>query len=94
MAAHYFPAHTDINDYTNNPTKLQELINKESELLPPALIESLDKTGRKPTPGDVRYIFLTKVGSGPIRQPAEEHLINTDGETVEAGPKHKRMKIN
>ena len=79
--------------YCNNAAALQEAVRSVD--LSPELLSKLDATGRTPRSGDVKYLFLTKSGPGPIRQPWEESLL--DGESglcKEPGPKHKRMKIN
>lgn len=79
--------------YCNNAAALQAAVR--SVELSPELLSKLDATGRSPRSGDVKYMFLTKSGPGPIRQPREDSLLNEDsGLCKEPGPKHKRMKIN
>jgi hypothetical protein len=36
----------------------------------------LHATGRVPRAGDVKYVFVTKSGPGPVRQPLEESLLD------------------
>ncbi len=93
MSTLYFPAPGDVENYCNKPEEYNRVSNDES-LLSAELKERLSRTGRTPKAGDVKYIFVTKSGPGPILQPAEEHLLNAEsGLPVEPGPKHKRMKI-
>lgn len=50
--------------------------------------------GRLPNAGDVKYIFHTKSGPGPLQQPPSESLLDPEtGNPVAPGPKHKRMRI-
>ena len=54
----------------------------------------LHAMGRVPRAGDVKYVFVTKSGPGPVRQPLEESLLDpATGGLVEPGPRHKRMRI-
>ena len=47
------------------------------------------------TAGDVKYIFYTKSGPGPILQPIEEAVLDTTtGLPIDVSHKHKRMKIS
>lgn len=79
--------------YCNNPAALQAAVR--SVEISPELLSKLDATGRSPRSGDVKYMFLTKSGPGPIRQSWEESLLDEhSGLCKEPGPKHKRMKIN
>jgi diphosphomevalonate decarboxylase len=91
--AKFFPAPDALDDYCNNPTELGRVINDNS-LLPTALVAKLNETGRLPIPGDVKYIFLTKSGPGPISQPSSESLLDpASGLPVQPSSKHKRMVI-
>ena len=93
MSTLYFPAPGPVENYCNKPEEYNRVSGDES-LLPNDLKERLARTGRIPKAGDVKYIFVTKSGPGPIRQPVEEHLLDHNtGLPVEPGPKHKRMKI-
>lgn len=90
--ARYFPAPGDAADYCNSPSEYSRITT--AGLLPADLIAAMDKAGRVPAAGDVKYMFYTRSGPGPIRQPLEEAILSpTTGMPVEAGPKHKRMKI-
>lgn len=99
--AHYFPAPNDPADYCNNPTLYNDVVTEVDRYLttPTAgsgreLLTKLDATGRIPNAGDVKYIYTTKAGPGPIIQPSTESLLDsTTGQPVAPGPKHKRMKI-
>lgn len=91
--AKYFPAPGAIADYCNNGKELSRII-ADSSLLPKELVEKLDETGRIPTAGDVKYMFLTKSGPGPIPQPLSESLLSpATGLPVPPSSKHKRMNI-
>lgn len=82
-----------MEDYCNKPEEYNRVSSDES-LLPADLKERLARTGRIIKADDVKYIFVTKSGPGPIRQEAVEHLLDSNsGLPVEPGPKHKRMKI-
>lgn len=91
----YFPAPSALTDYCNNPTELESITQQTNTLIPTALVTLLDATGRKPIPNDVKYMFLTKSGPGPLLQPLSESLLDLQtGLPVEAGPKHKKMKLS
>ena len=89
----YFPAPGPLRDYCNNVAEYANAISQQS-FLPEKLLESLAKTGRTPTPGDVKYVFYTRSGPGPIPQPQSEALLSPQtGLPVPAGPRHKQMKV-
>ena len=89
----YFPAPGTVSDYCNNPS-IYNNVQSDKNLIPFALQKELEKTGRNPVPNDVKYIFYTKSGPGPIRQPISEALLDpATGSPVAPGPKHKRMNI-
>jgi hypothetical protein len=93
--ARYFPAPLQsYSSYCNNPIELERIISDTS--IPVDLITKLDLTGRIPCSGDVKYIFLTKVGPGPLHQSApEESLLNPEtGLPVPPSSKHKQMRIS
>lgn len=97
LMSRYFPAPdaNKVENYCNNPSEYQRIRSLESSLVPPELIARIDATGRVPAAGDVKYMFLTKAGPGPIRQPSSESLLDpSNGQPVEPGPKHKRMKLH
>ena len=92
--ATFFPTAGSLENYCNNPAELAKVIAEASNLIPPALLAKLHETGRVPTAGDVKYIFLTKAGPGPIRQPLSESLLSpATGLPVPPSSKHKRMVI-
>ena len=90
--SHYFPAPGEPKDYCNAPADYTRV--QTAGLLPAELIAAMNKAGRDPAAGDVKYMFYTKSGPGPLHQPLEEAILSpSTGLPVEAGPKHKRMKI-
>jgi hypothetical protein len=90
----YFPPPADLVDYCNKPSDLAAVISNSS-LIPSDLVNKLDETGRIPTAGDVKYIFLTKAGPGPIAQPLSESLLSpATGLPVPPSSRHKRMDIS
>lgn len=98
--AHYFPAPGQAADYCNKPELYAEVTAQVDKFLaaapvsPSEVFAKLDATGRVPHAGDVKYIYVTKSGPGPICQPAEESLLDSaTGQPVAPGPKHKRMII-
>jgi hypothetical protein len=100
VAAHYFPAPGEPADYCNDPALYARVVAEMDAFVAPAgcssaeLLSKLDATGRVPKAGDVKYIYTTKAGPGPLHQPAEESLLDPKtGQPVAPGPKHKRMQI-
>ena len=94
--AHYFPAPGNPELYTNDPESYKRVNDNATfnALVPLELQELLSKTGRAPHAGDVKYIFNTRSGPGPIKQPLEESLLDpATGLPRAPGPKHKRMRI-
>jgi len=91
----YFPApNADAGAYCNKPAEYDAIVAEMDKYLTPEMISRLDATGRVPHAGDVKYMFLTKPGPGPVLQPASEHLLSAEtGLPVAPGPKHKRMKL-
>jgi len=93
IMARYFPAPRDPAAYTNNPSEYKR-VTSDATLIPAELIEKLDKCGRAPASGDVKYIFYTKSGPGPIHQPLSEAVLDTStGLPIDVSHKHARMKI-
>ena len=95
VMAKYYPAPGAPEDYCNNPAEFSRIVNHEiSKLVSLELTAKLNSTGRVPTAGDVKYIFLTKSGPGPIKQPLSESLLDpASGLPVPPSSKHKKMKI-
>jgi diphosphomevalonate decarboxylase len=97
IMARYFPApnSNSICDYTNNADYYNECTNNADNLIPADLANQLDKCGRVPASGDVKYMFYTKSGPGPIHQPIEEAILDTStGLPIDVSHKHKRMRIS
>jgi hypothetical protein len=93
LSALYFPAPNGTSNYCNKPDEFDR-VNADASLLSEELKVKLAATGRVPKSGDVKYVFVTKSGPGPISQPESERLLDTTtGLPVEPGPSHKRMKI-
>ncbi len=94
MVTAFYPAPGSSADYCNRPDIYDNTAARQSELLPPSVMARLQSTGRVPRAGDVKYVFVTKSGPGPVRQPLEESLLDpATGDLVEPGPRHKRMRI-
>ena len=69
LMLHYFPSPPNDDDYISNP----DFAKAVSEYtLDPELIQHCDKTGRTPTVGDVKKVYYTKSGPGPLTLPDEE----------------------
>ena len=97
VMAYYFPAPNVLgpSGYCSNPETLAKVVQNTSNLISPPLLSALDHTGRIPASGDVKYIFLTKSGPGPIRQPIEESILDpTTGLAKAPSSKHKRLQIS
>jgi hypothetical protein len=95
MAALYFPSSepTAVN-YCNKPEEFVKIANSADSILPEGLRTKLATTGRTPKADDVKYVFITKVGPGPINVSQEESLLDSaSGNPVEPGPKHKRLRM-
>jgi hypothetical protein len=95
----YFPA-PSVDDvpsfahYCNRPDQLKNISSACDELLPEGLVDKLNRTGRVPAANDVKYMFLTKSGPGPQKQPLEECLLSpATGLPVPPSAKHKRLVI-
>ena len=96
VAARYFPAPGEAEHYCNRPSEWERIVSAQDTLLTPELIAKLDQAGRAPgRAGDVKYVFLTKSGPGPVPQDPSEALLDAaTGLPREPGPKHKRMKLH
>lgn len=95
--AKYFPAPGPTGDYCNNKTEFDRVNAEAAELLPAELQEALSKCGRVPAANDVKYMFLTKVGGGPIEQTVEGSVLDlaygVPKLAQETDKLHKRMSI-
>ena len=96
VMARYFPApNTDnVAAYTNSPD-IYNKVTSDTDLIPAELLAKLDKCGRAPVAGDVKYMFHTKSGPGPIHQPLSEAVLDTTtGMPIDVSHKHARMQIS
>ena len=96
VMAKFFPAPGSSEFYCNKPSEYDEVVDKEvfSSLVSSELASKLYGTGRVPSAGDVKYIFSTRSGPGPLAQPLSEALIDfSTGLPKAPGPQHKRMKL-
>jgi hypothetical protein len=96
VMARYFPAPGAPDLYTNDATSYVRVAAAAvyDSLVPAELQTQLERTGRAPAAGDVKYIFNTRSGPGPIKQPLEESLLDpATGGPRPPGPKHARMRI-
>jgi hypothetical protein len=90
----YYPAPGALREYCNNTAAYADAVSKQV-FLPEPLGAALAKTGRTPAAGDVKYMFYTRSGPGPVEQPQSEALLSPQtGLPVPAGPKHKQMKVS
>jgi diphosphomevalonate decarboxylase len=94
VMAKYFPAPGKIADYCSDVDFYNEMAN-DTNRIPVDLIAKLEMTGRKSISGDVKYMFYTKAGPGPIKQSDEECLLDpATGLPVPPKPGHSRLVIN
>lgn len=98
--AHYFPAPGAPAAYCNKPELYDEVVANIDKfatfgsITTDDLLSKMNRAGGKREAGDVKYIYVTKSGPGPLLQPADESLLSpATGLPVEPGPKHKRMII-
>lgn len=95
VVAKYFPAPGPAENYTNNPQLYSHVLSELDKALPADLAHKIDETGRISKAGDIKYIFTTKSGPGPIAQPLEESLIDPQtGLPRDAGSKHRKLQIS
>ena len=86
-----FPAPGASAAYCSDPAFFDDCL---TAALTPELSAELEKTGSKPVANDVKYMFYTKPGPGPIRQPLEEALLDpATGLPRPPSAKHKRLQI-
>lgn len=96
VVAKYFPSPTEQgpSGYCSDKVRFDEVVCDETSIIPLQLRESLKLTGREPAAGDIKYIFLTKPGPGPLKQPLEESLLDpATGNLNPPSDKHKRLQI-
>ncbi len=92
----YFPApRGDVVRYCNKPADFAAHCAAADQLISPELAEKLARAGRPAgVAGDVKYVFLTKCGPGPLRQSASEHIIEAaSGLPLPASSAHVRLQI-
>ncbi len=93
----YFPAPGASASYCNNAEEFDRCKMEAHTLVGEELMDKLGKCGRVPAANDVKYMFLTKVGGGPVLQTVEDSVI--DLATGQPKPtqitdlKHMRMSI-
>jgi hypothetical protein len=95
LATKFFPTNDkSAESYCNKPEKFREISEKADHLLSEnGLLEKLVMKKKQPQAGDVKYVFVTKVGPGPINVSPEESLLDNTGNYREPGPGHKRLQI-
>jgi diphosphomevalonate decarboxylase len=94
VMARYFPAPSKTSDYCSDPVFYDGCNGKAGDLIPAELLALLEKTGRVPMAGDVKYVFHTRAGPGPIKQPSDEMLLDpATGMPVAPKPHHKKLEI-
>ena len=96
VMARYFPAPGAPELYCNRPADFEVAAQQATfdRLVPTALAEKLRGAGRVPAAGDVKYVFSTKSGPGPLAQPMSEALLDPlTGLPKPPGPKHQRMRL-
>ena len=94
VVSKYFPAPGDVADYCNDAKAFGTAISGQ-DTLPAELIRRLNKTGRVPRSGDVKFVFLTRPGPGPqCLDSAESMLDATTGLPNERGAKIQRLKVS
>jgi diphosphomevalonate decarboxylase len=67
LMVHYFPS--TGADYISHADFAKQI---EEYTLDPTLLAATDKTGRTPTTGEVKMIYYTKSGPGPLRLGLED----------------------
>ena len=93
VMAKYFPAPGSSTDYCSNPAFFDKC-SSASDLIPEELATLLARTGRVPRSGDVKYVFHTSAGPGPVKQDADEMLLDpSTGMPVAPKPHHKKLEI-
>eukprot|EP01041_Mallomonas_annulata_P009155 gene9155-18966_t len=93
VMGHYFPAPGSLLDYCNDAALFQQYTSSVG-LLTDDLVRKLDKAGRVPVAGDVKFVFLTRPGPGPIPQAITESLLDPNtGLPLPPTSKHKRLEI-
>jgi hypothetical protein len=93
MSKYFPPMSANISEYCNDKEALCAAIQRQGAL-PGDLLSSLERCGRVPVPGDVKYIFVTRPGSGPINVGMEHALLDpATGQPVPPRPEHRQLKV-
>lgn len=73
LMLHFYPSSNDNQNYFNNKSKLKEAMEFT---LDPSLIEAVTRTGREVHANDVKMMYYTKSGPGPLTLTKDEALID------------------
>jgi hypothetical protein len=93
MAKYFPPMSSNLSEYCNEEEALSAAIRSQ-DTLPSDLLASLQRCGRNPIPGDVKYIFVTRSGPGPINVGMEHALLDpATGLPVPPRPEHRQLKV-
>lgn len=95
VMSYFFPSNSpNVADYCNKPAEFKAHDAARSSLVNAEFMQKLTATGRPSRANDVKYMFITKAGPGPVKQPIEEALIDTTtGQYKAPSSKHKRLNI-
>lgn len=74
LMLHYFPSYDGFE--INRPDFFEKM--EDSFELDPELIAAIDKTGRVPTPGDVKMMYYTRAGPGPKTLSLDDSNLDPD----------------
>lgn len=79
LLLYYFPStYETIAEFVHDSSGTV-VANMAAYKLDPSLLTACDKTGRQPTIGDVKKMYLTRAGPGPQVVPNESNLDQTTG---------------
>jgi hypothetical protein len=93
MSKYFPPMSLNLSEYCNEEGALSAAIRSQGSL-PSDLLASLQRCGRNPVPGDVKYIFVTRSGPGPINVGMEHALLDpATGLPVPPRPEHRQLKV-
>jgi hypothetical protein len=93
MSKYFPPMSANASEYCNDETALRSAMQRQGAL-PGDLLSSLQRCGRVPVPGDVKYIFVTRPGSGPINVGMGHALLDpATGQPVPPRPEHRQLKV-
>lgn len=86
---YFYPA-IGNTEYMNKP-EVYHRARQGISKLPKELLDALSATGREPAAGDVKFVYYTKAGSGPVELSASEHMV--DLQTGQPIPPPKAKKV-